>query len=260
MSRKNVAIWVLPLLLMVSMLFPSTNYKASAETDGTLLVYSGGGMKGPMDEMGELFGDRYDVEVEYLYADSGDLLSQIESSEEGDVFMPGGMHYFDLAKDEEFIEYEKYVAYHTPVIAVQEENPKHIDSIEDLTRPGIRVALGDAEACAIGKISEKILENAEISEEVEENVVTYTSTVNEAVLCVVEQESDAAIVWRASLVEFEDETDMVEIAEEINEIDIIPIGTLIFSENKALARKFVDFVVSEEGKEVFEEWGFEPYS
>jgi molybdate transport system substrate-binding protein len=40
---------------------------------------------------------------------------------------------------------------------------------------------------------------------------------------------------------------------------VIPIGTLTSSENKDYAKKFVDFVTSDEGKTIYEKHGFTSY-
>jgi molybdate transport system substrate-binding protein len=50
------------------------------------------------------------------------------------------------------------VAYHVQVIAMKKGNPKNITSITDLTRDGVKIALGDVNATAIGKAIAKILE------------------------------------------------------------------------------------------------------
>ncbi|PXF50645.1 MAG: hypothetical protein C4B56_08650 [Candidatus Methanophagaceae archaeon] len=71
--------------------------------------------------------------------------------------------------------------------------------------------------------------------------------------------ADASIIWKASLAGTENKTDIIEIPKEQNIIKVIPIGTLTFSENKDMAKKFVDFVTSDEGKAVFEKYGFTSY-
>ena len=54
-----------------------------------LLVYSGAGMRKPMDKIGIAFEKKYGVAVTYNYAGSNTLLSQIELTKKGDVYMPG---------------------------------------------------------------------------------------------------------------------------------------------------------------------------
>lgn len=87
----------------------------------------------------------------FNYAGSRHLLNQIELAEEGHAYQPGAMHYSTIARDKGFIDYEKFVAYHVPMIAVPKGNPANITGLDDLTQPGVRVALGDPRACAIGR-------------------------------------------------------------------------------------------------------------
>jgi len=233
--------------------------QATHGEQGTLLVYCGAGMRKPMDEIGRLFEDRYGVEVNYNHAGSGQLLSQMQLTKRGDIYMPGATYYFDIAKDKVFIEYHKLVAYHIPVIAVPEGNPANITCLNDLANPGVRVILGDPKACAIGKLADKILEKNGILDEVKKNVIARTVTVNELVLYVSIRKADVSIVWKSSLLEAEDKTDVLEIPEKQNIIRIISIGTLTFSENKDKAREFMDFVTSDEGKAVWEKFGYASY-
>ena len=225
----------------------------------TIMVYSGAGMLKPMDEIGTLFEQKYGVTVNYNYGGSNTLLSQIELTQQGDVYMPGATMYIEKAKEKGFVDYEQLVAYHIPVIAVPEGNPANITSLNDLAKPGVKVVLGDAKAAACGKIANKILEKNGIFDAVDANVIARTATVNELVVSTCMGTADASIIWKASLVRTEEETDIIEIPKEQNIIKVIPIGTLTFSENKDMAKQFVDFVASDKGREVFEKHGFTTY-
>ena len=229
------------------------------ESNKTLMVYSGAGIRKPMDEIGTLFEQKYGVAVKYNYAGSGHLLSQMELTKKGDVYQPGATYYFNIAKEKGFIDYEKFVAYHVPVIAVPKGNPANITCLNDLTKPGIKVALGDPKACAIGKLGNKILEKNGIKDAVEKNIILRAATVNELIVYVSTRQVDAAITWEESVLFAPKEIDIIKIPKEQNIIKIIPIGTLTFSENKDMAKKFVDFVTSDEGKAIYAKHGFTPY-
>ena len=222
----------------------------------SLMVYCGAGMRKPMNEIGTLFERIYGVAVNYNYAGSNTLLSQIELMQQGDVYMPGATMYIEIAKDKGFVDYEQNVSYHIPVIVVPEGNPANITCLQDLARPGVKVVLGDSKAAACGKIAKKILEKNGIFDAVDANTIARAATVNELVVYTCMGTADASIIWQASLIGTENETDIIEIPKEQNLIKVIPIGTLTFSENKDYAKLFVDFVSSDEGKRVFEKYGF----
>jgi len=225
----------------------------------SLLVYCGAGMRAPMDELGSQFEQECGVKVICNYAGSGHLLNQIELAQKGDVYQPGAMYYSTIARDKGFIDYEKSVAYHIPVIVVPKGNPANITCPDDLTNPGVRVALGDPEACAIGRLANKILEKNGIKDAVLDNTVVYGTTVNALILYVSGGDVDAAITWEETALVAPNETMVIEIPAEENIIQTIPIGTLTFSENKESAKEFVDFIASDHGKAIYEKYGFTPY-
>ena len=232
-------------------------HPATEETH-SLLVYCGAGMRKPMDELGSLFFEEYGISVNYNYAGSNTLLSQMELVQKGDVYMPGATYYFDIAKEKGITDYEQRVAYHVPVIAVPEGNPAGITSLADLAEPGVTVILGDSKAAAIGKLANAILEKNGLYDAVANNTIARGATVNELVVYTSMKQADASIIW-ADLVVNSEKMEIVEIPREQNIIKIIPIGTLVFSEQKDSATKFVDFVASPEGKAIFEKHGFTAY-
>jgi len=173
--------------------------------------------------------------------------------------MPGATLYIEKADDKGFIGNQSLVAYHTPVIAVPEGNPANITCLEDLMEPGVEIVLGDGEAAACGKIANKILEKNDIYDEVNANVISRTATANELAVYIAQEQADATICWRADLCGLENETDIIEIPEEQNIIKIIPIGTLTFTEKDDFANLFIEFVSSDIGKDIFEEYDFIKY-
>lgn len=123
-----------------------------------LTVYAGAGLKKAMEKIKPAFEAMEDVEINYVYAGSGQLISQIETSQKGDVFIVGSEATYDLAKDQGNAEQSVLIAHHTPGISVQKGNPKNIKSLKDLTQDGLKVALGDKDANAVGKTATKIIE------------------------------------------------------------------------------------------------------
>ena len=230
---------------------------SGSAADGSLLVYCGAGMSEPMEEIADLFEEREGVEVQYTFGGSAQLLSQIELYQTGDLYMPGARSDIESAIEKGFVDETRDVVYHVPCIVTPKGNPAGIDSLECLAEPGVRVALGDPTGPAIGKVSKKILESLGIWDEVGENVVAFSGTVNELLVYVSLGQADAAIVWEDLF--NPDEMEMVEIPREKNEIKVVSIGTLIFSEDKEVTERFMNFVVSEEGKEVFVDHGFVAY-
>ncbi len=259
---------VILIIIILSMLFTCScsnlnneneenkNGEASNSDSGqTLMVYSGAGLRKPMDEIAEKFKEKYGVQVQFNYAGSSQIMSQLELTNEGDVFIPGSEQYYDLANEKGLVEQKTDIAYHIPAIAVPKGNEKNIKGIKDLKKDGVKVILGDAKSTAIGKTSKKMLEKQNIFDDVMKNVVTTTSTVNEIMVHMSMNEADAAIVWEDNLYNLEN-VELVSIPEEENMIKTIPVTILKKSNKQELAKKFVDFMDSEEGKGCFKNHGF----
>jgi molybdate transport system substrate-binding protein len=234
-------------------LIPSTT-----ENVESLFVYCGAGMRKPMDEIGLLFEEENGISVNYNYAGSNTLLSQMELTQKGDIYMPGATYYFDVAREKGFTDYEQLIAYHVPVIAVPKGNPANITSLDDLAKSGVKVILGDSKAVAIGKLGDTLLKDNGIYEDVEKNVVARGATVNELVVYISMDQGDASIIWE-DLVVNNEKIESVAINSQKNIIKIIPVGTLSFSNKNDAAKKFVDFVASDKGKTIFEKHGFTTY-
>jgi molybdate transport system substrate-binding protein len=223
----------------------------------SLLVYCGAGMREPMDEIAMAFEERTGVKIHYNYGGSNTLLSQMELTQQGDAYMPGATSYIDTAREKGFINTEANVVYHVPTIIVPKGNPAGITSLEDLAKPGVKVELGDPEAAAIGKLSDSLLKQNGIFDDVQANIIARTATVNELIVHTSLGQTDAAIIWE-DLFESE-KLEKINIPKEQNIVKVVPIGSLTFSEYPETANDFINFVASDEGKAIFTTHGFITY-
>lgn len=220
----------------------------------TLLVYSGAGLKNPMEKIKTEFETKTGAKLEMVYAGSGQLLAQLEQSGKGDIFIVGSKPTYDAAVEKGLANESVPVAHHTPVIITQKGNEKNIYGLKNLNQDGIKLALGDAEANAIGKTSVKMFEKAGITD-YEKNVVVKTATVNELYQAIKTGSVDAAIVTKDSAFG-KDDLEIVEIEPEFLIDQVISIGTLKISENEELAQKLVEYMKSDSASFAFEEFGF----
>ncbi|MEA5036877.1 MAG: molybdate ABC transporter substrate-binding protein [Methanocorpusculum sp.] len=254
--KKIIGIFCLVLLLAGVILTAGCTSADSAENK-TLLVYCGAGMKEPMEEIAELFKEREGISIEYTYGGSAQMLSQIELYQTGDAYMPGALAYIQSAMDKGFIDKSEKVIYHVITIIVPKGNPANITSLEDLTKPGVRVAIGEPTGPAIGQGTKKMLEKDGLWDAVSANVVVKSATVNELLVYVAMKQADAALVYEDLY--NPEAMEKIDIPKEQGKVDIVPIGTLKFSTNKVNAEKFLNFVASAEGKAIFAKHGFDSY-
>jgi molybdate transport system substrate-binding protein len=230
---------------------------APATPQVTILVFAGAGLKAPLDEIGPAFAQKYGIAVQYNYGGAGTLVSQMNLTRKGDVFMPGSTTEFKTAKDQGLVDASQLVAYHVPVIAVQKGNPKNIKTIKDFAQPGLKIALGDANATAIGKAGAKMFKQLNITAAVEKNVVTRTPTINELTIIMNTGQADAALLTLDQIDPAKVYAITIPVSD--NAVLITPIGATTYSKNTDAANKFVAYVASDEGKAFFAKHGFPIY-
>ncbi len=217
-----------------------------------LLLYCGAGIRPPVEDLTEAFEGEYGVKIRTDYAGSEVLLSKLKLARKGDLYMPGDKHYVDQAAQEDMILSQQSVCYFVPTILVCKGNPKNINGLEDLTREGVKVGLGDAEACAIGRKTKQIFKKNDIPwEEIEKNLAFQSMTVNELGMQIQAASLDAVIVWDAIAGYYGKHGTEVPIPPDNNVISTVNVGVLSFTENRALAEKFVEFVASDAGQAIF---------
>lgn len=225
---------------------------------GSLLVYSGAGLKKPMAEISSTFEEKYGIKVKNTYAGSGTQISQMELTRKGDIFITGGTPDYAIGASRGVVENEtEYVAYHVPVIAVQKGNPKNITSVEDFTKSGIKVALGGINETAIGKAGDKLFKQYGIADAVEENVILRGATINELVVAINMGTADATLITIDKV--NTDTMDVIQLQPEDNMALIVPIGMTTFTKDPELAAQYIEFVSSDEGKAIFAKHGFPTY-
>jgi len=227
-----------------------------AEAKRTLYVSCGGGLKPVMDDLGNIYFDHTGVCVDFAYAGPGPMHADLINTRRGDLYIPGGAYYVDLARPYGLIAANKPVCYMTPVLAVRKGNPAHVTGLKDLARPGLRVALGDPKAIVIGPISERILQRAGLAKAVAPNICMRGSCMSEVTNTLLTRTADAAIIWDNNAFEDRKQVDAVPIDPEYNEVSEVPVARLTCSKQPEEAKKLMAFLASEEAAAIFHKHGY----
>jgi molybdate transport system substrate-binding protein len=138
------------------------------------------------------------------------------------------------------------------VIAVPKGNPEGVTGLADLTKAGVKVALC-AEQVPCGAATKKALDVAGVKL----TPVTLERDVKAALSKVTLGEVDAALVYRTDARAAGSDVDGVEFPESAGAINDYPIAVLSDAPNKAGARAFVAYVMSDQGRAVLDRAGFQ---
>lgn len=262
------AILVFILLLIWLMGCSPTAKPLSNSQSAELVVFAATSLTEPFTEMGQAFEKGHPgVRVTFNFANSNTLLQQIAQGAPADIFASAAPKFINDAVEQGLIEKDvvKVFARNRLVVILPENNPQNITALQDLVKPGVRLILGAKEGPQ-GVYVEQLLANASASpefspdfkEKVYQNVVSYESTVKAVVNKVMLGEGDAGIVFLTDGKSAGDRIQLVKIPDEINAEAVYPIAVLKSSAHSDLAQAFVDFVLSAEGQNILEKYGFLP--
>jgi molybdate transport system substrate-binding protein len=133
-----------------------------------------------------------------------------------------------------------------------------VTSFDDRAKPGLRLALGDPKAMALGRTAEEILDASGKGEAIRANVVARGTTQQQIALYVVNGDVDAGIMGRSSVFGQLDKLTMVEIPATFYTPEEVTAGVLKTTTDAEAATALVALLASSEGQEAFAKAGFLP--
>jgi len=218
-----------------------------------ILLYSGGVNRLAIEETINGFEQREGVDVTRVYNGCGILVSQMQAGGSPDAYFACDVSFMH---DVESLFDESVIISQTPmVILVEKGNPKEINSLEDLKRPGLKIGIANHKQSALGALTKRLLEEMGIWEEVLQNVRSQTPTADLLVNQIRTGSLDAVIVYEAN-------TPNVKEALEVLRIDhgqAQAIQSFAVSRNsryKFLTERLLAAITSKESKKEFESTGF----
>ena len=227
-----------------------------------LIVFSGAGLMKPMEELRKNFESTHQVAVDVHYGSSGEIFAQIAAGQPCDILIPGAEKYTeDALKNGWVIEDTiRPLVLHVPLIAVPKGNPAKVAGLEDLARSGMRVAIGDPKAPAIGRVAKKILQKNNLWDRTTPNISVYAPTVNQLLIYVALKQVDASIIWgdMVTWAEGKGKLESVRIDGKKNIVKTIPTAVCTKAPHRDIAMHFNAYVSSPEGLAIWQKWGFEP--
>ncbi len=233
-------------------------YASKSEQKKVLLAYAAAGTRWALEEIAEAYNRQEtadQVEVRFVFNSTGRLLSQIELSGEGDIYISADNFFMEKAVLKGLVTEYEHAALFVPAIIVPQGNPQGIGEIQDLARPGLRVILCE-ESAAMGRAAERILKDNGLFESVSENVTARVATAPQVALNIALGQGDAGITGRNSVGEMQDKVEVIAIPPGQNSPTKISVGVLESTANPEQARNFMQFILSPAGQAIFVEHGF----
>jgi molybdate transport system substrate-binding protein len=137
---------------------------------------------------------KIDSRARYNFAGSDQLAVQIQQGAPADVFAAASPKHPELLYQQGLVEKPIRFATNTLVLIVPRSNPAKIHSVMDLTRPGVKLVIGDP-TVPVGSYTRTVLTTLGIMAPVMKNVVSQEADVKGVLGKVVLGEADAGFVY-----------------------------------------------------------------
>ncbi len=223
-----------------------------------LTFYCGSVNRRAVEPIIEEFQKREGVTINTVYNGCGILTGQMRTilnQDQGkgfpDTYMACDVYYLDTVK--ELFQDAVNVSDTEVVIAVPKGNPKQITGLQDLTKPGMRVSVGQPDQCTIGVLTRQLLEKEGVYDGVMVNVVTQTTTSAHLVPTVATGALDATLAYATDTLAEGDKIDVVRIQSPAGKA-VQPFSIARSSKQKYLSRRLYQAI--SKSKDKFEAAGF----
>lgn len=251
----------------------NTNTNADASEKTELVVFAAASMTETLNQIKTDYEAQHkDITLTYNFDSSGTLKTQIQEGATCDVFISAAqkqMDQLDASKDNtanpeqlDFINSDSRMDLleNKVVLVVPENNPKNINSFDDLKSKlesgDVLLAIGNSDV-PVGQYTQKILQYWGLDEKAlaDAGEITYGSNVKEVTTQVSEGSADCGVVYYTDA--YSAGLKIVgEATEEMCGKTIYPAAVMKNSEHPEQAQEFLAYLSSDAAAKVFEKVGF----
>jgi molybdate transport system substrate-binding protein len=223
------------------------------QVTGSLTVLAAASLTDGFNKIGEQFKAKHSgVDLKFSYAGSPTLVSQIQQGAPADVFASADQPNMQKVVDGGLNSgAPKVFARNTLQIVVEAGNPKQIQTVADLAKPGIKF-----DACAPGVPCGTYATNALNKANVKVTPVSQEDNVKAVVTKVSLGEADAGIVYTTDVKAGGAKVAGVTIPDDLNVTASYPIVQLKAAPHPKAAEAFIGYVTGSEGQKTLASYGF----
>ncbi len=200
---------------------------------------------------------RLDPLPRYGFAGSDQLSFQIQQGAPADVFAAASPKYPELLYKQGLVEKPVQFATNTLVLVVPRSNPAAIRTVDDLTRPGVKLVLGDP-SVPVGSYTRTVLANLGIAAAVLKNVVSQETDVRDVLGKVALGEADAGFVYVTDVRSVKGKVGVIAIRASAQPRVVYEAAVVKGSRHRQAAYRFLTRLIRPAAQSVLRHYGFGP--
>lgn len=227
---------------MFYMLARSDSAGGSGHSGKPIVFFCAASNRAVVEDIREEYEQEFGRSVQIQYGPSMSLLSSIEVSKSGDLYLPADDSFLAMAREKNLAAESLPIARMQGVVAVRRGNPKSIKSFDDLLRDDVHVVQAN-DAAAIGKITRTVLNKSGLWAKLDKATDAYRTTVTDVANDIKVGAADAGIVYDAVLHTYPD-LEYVELPELRAVNSQIAIGVIATTKQPASALHFARYMAA----------------
>ena len=196
-----------------------------------------------------------DANAKYTFGGSGMLQTQIEQGAPADVFAAASPKQPAALYAKGIVDKPVQFATNTLVLIVPTSNPAHITSVNDITKPGVKLVICNA-TVPCGDYARTAFKNLGITSAAMKNVVSQTTDVTQTVAQVATGQADAGFVYITDAKAANGKVSVVGLPAQAKPGVKDFIAVVKSSRDQAAAQAFVQRVLSPQGQAMLRAAGF----
>jgi molybdate transport system substrate-binding protein len=200
---------------------------------------------------------KIDPRAKYGFAGSDQLAFQIQQGAPADVFAAASPKYPELLYQQGLVQKPIAFATNTLVLIVPKANPAHIRTVDDLTKPGVKLVIGDA-SVPVGSYTRTVLKNLGLSDAVLKNVVSDETDVRDVLAKVALGEADAGFVYITDAKTVRGKIGVIAIRASAQPKVVYEAAVVKSSKTKRADYAFLTRLIRPAGQKLLESYGFGP--
>jgi molybdate transport system substrate-binding protein len=217
-------------------------------------------LKNAFEDIGRIFQDRNPgVRLLFNFGASGDLARQIEVGAPVDVFASAAQKDMDDLDQKNMIikGTRKDFTGNSLVLIIPTKSAIPLTSFNDFRRGEIqKIAIGNPKTVPAGRYAEDALRYFNLWEGMKDKLI-FAENVRQVLDYVAREEVDAGIVYSSDvLVRAKEVRIAAEAPEQSHRRVVYPIAVVKGSKQEAVAREFIAAVISRQGEQILERYGF----
>src|SRR5260370_14885283 len=256
MNRRKIISILLAMVLALLAFAPHVS-PISAQGNKTLTIFAASSLTDAFNEIKTAFEQaNQGVTIAYSFGASTTLVAQLSQGAPADIFASANATQMNAAITAKRIAGKpRTFAKNRLVLIVPVDNPAKIMALKDLAKPGIKLVLAakgvpvrDYTETMLGKLVKLPDYGADYQTAFMKNVVSEEANVRQVSAKVSLGEADAGFVYRSDVTpDISSKVQIIQIPDTVNTIASYPIAVTDNSPNPDVAKKYIDYVLSNDG-------------